>query len=400
MRAKRIIFASMALGSVVCHMAQDAPGLAAELINTPAYMADVTFEVLLPSASEPVVYDVTLQSAKPQESDSLSVCDYLIRWKARTSAEAIEGFSAYYDGNHYRYRNNRLQEYHAEANTGPFMPYGQGSQYTSGVHTTAQFADLLPQNIGMTITRMLNDSSYIFTFHPDTLVSGKRAIVLDGVKRGNGYDLMRYSYVFDKNTHLPVLSEFENSPGSISEQVVTVTYSPESKEKAVEISEDGLMATWPDVFEKFRESTFKSENLAGTLLPEFACQTLDSPDRYTHNLNEPFNTPLLLVMLDPEVSTTRQTIDDIRSAVDMAPMDLEVLWAFNSNRTDEIRNAVGRLRKGEQTLISANSLMRNCGITLFPTILIVDRASKIKDVVSGFNNETGLIVLQKAMLME
>lgn len=399
MRAKRIVFASMALGSVLSLIAQDAPELATELITVPQYMADATFEVLLPSASDPVIYDVTLQSAAPDATDSLSVCDYIIRWSARTSAEPLAGFSAYFSGNHFRYRNHRLQEYHADANVEPFMPYGPGSQYTNGVHTTAQFADMLPQNIGKAISRILNDSSYIYSFHPDTLVNGKKSIVLDGVKRGNGYDLMRFSYVFDKNTHLPVMSEFENSPGSISEQLVTVSYSPKSKNQPIEISEEGLLAQWPEVFERFRESTFKSENLAGTLLPEFSCQTLDTPVRYTHNPNEPLQSPIIIVMLDPEVSTTRQTIDDIRSAVDMAPMAMEVLWAFNTNRTDDIRDAIGRLRPGEHALVSANSLMRNCGITLFPTTIIVDKSSKIKDVVPGYNNETGLVVLQKAMLI-
>lgn len=400
MRAMRIAFVSMALAGAIGLMAQDAPGLAAELISTPLYMADATFEVLPPSASEPVVYDVTLQSAAPEEPDSLSVCDYLIRWSARTSAKPIEGFSAYFNGNHFRYRNNRLQEYHADANVEPFIPYGPGSQYTNGVHTTAQFADMLPQNIGLQLSRIINDPSYIYAFHPDTLVSGKKAVVVDGVKRGNGYDLMRFSYVFDKDTHLPVLSEFENSPGSISEQLVTVTYSPSSKADAVEISEEGLMDRWPEVFERFRESTFKSENLVGTPLPDFSCQKLDSPDRYTHNLNEPLQKPLIIVMLDPEVSTTPQTIEEIRKAVDMAPKELQVLWAFNSNRTDDIREAIGSLRPGEQALVSANSLMRNCGITLFPTTILVDRSSKITDVVPGFNNETGLVVLQKAMLIE
>lgn len=400
MRAKIIAFSAMALVCEPGVMAQDAFALANELMSVPEYIADATFEVLLPSASEPVVYDVTLQSATPEHPDSLSVCDYLIRWSARTSAEPVEGFSAYFSGNHFRYRNHRLQEYHADANVSPFMPYGPGSQYTNGVHTTAQFADMLPQNIGMTISRIISDSSYVYSFHPDTLISGKKAVVIDGVKRGNGYDLMNFSYVFDKDTHLPVLSEFENSPGSISEQVVTITYSPQSEADRVEISEEGLMDTWPDVFERFRESTFKSENLVNTPLPNFSCQTLDSPERFTHNLNERLQKPLIIVMLDPEVSTTRQTIEDIRKAVDMAPMDIQVLWAFNSNRSDDIHEALGQLRSGEQALVSANSLMRNCGITLFPTTLLVDRSSKIKDVVPGFNNETGLIVLQKAMLID
>lgn len=400
MRAKKIILASMALGSALGATPRGAADLVSSLTSIPEYQADATFEVLLPQAAEPVVYDVVLQSRLPERPDSLSPCDYLIRWSARTSAEPLEGFSAYFSGDHYRYRNARLQEYHAASNPLSFQPAGPGSQFTGGVHTSAQFADMLPQMIGNKIERILSDPSYIYSFHPDTIVSGRKAVVLDGVKRGDGYDLAQFTYVFDSETLLPVKSEFENSPGSISEQIVTVTYSPASSAAPVEISEAGLMSQWPEVFEKYRESTFKSENLAGALLPKFACRMLDSTERYTHNLNEPFSSPVVIVVIDPEVATARQTIDDFRDALDMSPMDVEVVWAFKSNREDDIRNLLGKVRPGETALVSAGSLIRECGVTMFPTTLIVDRSSKVRNVVPGFNKDTPLDVLQKVMLIK
>lgn len=400
MRAKRIIFAFMATGGFLCAMAQGAAEIAARLTGLPDYLSNAHFEVLLPQSADPVEYDVVLQShAAP--ADSLAPCSYVITWQTLTSAKPTEGFSAYYDGNHYRYRNHRLQEYHAEASTDAFMPTGAEYRSKSGVQATAQFADLLPQFLGQRIQDMMDDPSYVFAVHPDTLISGKHRTVIDGTKQTNGYEVMRYTYVFDKDTFLPIKTEIENSPGSISEQIVTITYSaPDVATQPMEITEEGLMERWPDVFERYRENTFRAENLVNTLLPTFACQTLDGSTRYTHNVNEHFSSPVILVALDPNVATTPQTIAAVREAVDMAPMELQVLWAFNSNRADDIAELVGPLRQSETALISANSLLRNCGITLYPTIILSDSSSKVTDVIPGFNKDTGLVVLQKTMLLK
>ncbi len=399
MRAKRTIFALLATGSSLCAMSQRAADIAATLTALPEYMADAHFEVLLPQAAEPVEYDIVLQS-EATPSDTLSPCNYVITWKTLTSAKPTEGFSAYYEGNHYRFRNHRLQEYHAQASTDAFMPTGPERRSKSGVQSTAQFADLLPQFLGQRIQEMTEDSSYVFKVHPDTLVGGKRRLVIDGAKRGNGYDVMLYTYIFDKETLHPVQSEIENSPGSISEQIVTVRYSEPTDATPMEISEEGLMERWPEVFERYRESTFRSENLVNTMLPTIACQTLDGATRYTHNVNEHFTSPVIIVALDPDVATTSRTIADVRQAVDIAPMELQVLWVFGSNRAEQIAEIVGELRPGENALISANSFLRNCGITLYPTIILADSSSKVTDVIPGFNNETGMIVLQKAMLLK
>lgn len=399
MKAKRIFFALLTVGSSLCSLAQQAAEIADKLMEMPEYMAAARFEVLLPQASEPVEYDVILQS-EATPSDTLSPCKYVIIWSTISAAEPTEGFSAYYDGNHYRYRNHRLQEYHATSSIDAFMPTGHEIRSKSGVQSTAQFADLLPQFIGQRLSEMSADSSYIFQVHPDTLIQGQRRLVIDGVKRGRGYDVMRFSYVFDKNTLHPVLTEIENSPGSISEQIVTISYRTASDAAPMDISEEGLMSRWPEVFELYRESTFRSENLVNTMLPSFACQKLDSPERYIHNVNEKFSSPVIIVALDPNVATTPQTISEIRQAVDMAPMELDVLWVFASNRAEEISGMLGTLRHGETALMSANSLLRNCGITMYPTIILVDSSSKVTDVIPGFNNETGMIVLQKAMLLK
>lgn len=397
MRATKIILASLAIGGSLSTSAQGAADLAGKLAKLSAYSSDATFEVLLPSAEDPIVYEINLQSEAPASTDSLAPCNYLIRWETNSSAGPVAGFSAYFDGNHYRYRNNRLQEYHSDANIDTFLPQGPGSKRL-GVQSTAQFADLIPQFLAGRILDIINDDSYIYTFTPDTLVNKHRSSVIEGVKRGDGYDVMRFCYVFDYDTSLPVSTEIESGLGSISEQIMNVNYHP-STLSPIAITEEGLMENWPEVFEKYRQSTFKAENLVNTPLPTFACQTLYSDERHAHHTGESLGAATLVVFLDPEVATLSDTMKGIREAVDMAPMEIAVIWAFNDNRSDDIAHAVGKMRDNEKTIISAGSLIRNCGITLYPTTLIVNRDGIVKDVLPGYNKDLSMIVLQKAALL-
>lgn len=396
MRTKLLI-ASLAIGGSLSVSAQGAADLSAFLAGLHEYAADASFEVLLPQAEDPVVYDIVLNS-KATPADTLSPFEYVISWKTQSPSGSTAGFSAYYDGNHYRFRNNRLLEYHASANVLPFEPQGPGS-YKRGVQSTAQFVDLLPQSLGQRIEEIITDSSYIYVFHPDTIVSGQKSIVIDGAKRGNGYDVALFSYVFDKATCLPASSEIISSPGSISEQTINVTYSKDASFTLSPISEESLIEAWPDVFEKFRESTFKAENLVGASLPTFSSQILGSSERMTHHHDQPLSRPAILVFLDPEVTSTQATINDIREAVETVPLDIDVIWVFPGNDSNAVSSLIGNQRTGETTLLSARGLVRDCGITLYPTVIIADRNATVKDVAPGYNKELSTVVLQKIMLL-
>lgn len=394
----KFLTAALAIGGSLSLSAQGAADLSTFLSNLDDYAADASFEVLLPQAEDPVVYDIVLNSITAP-GDSLSTCDYIISWKTQSPSGIMSGFSAYYDGNHYRYRNNRLQEYHASASLLPFMPQGPGSQ-NRGVHSTAQFVDLLPQSLGARIKEITVDSSYIYSFHPDTIISGQKAIVIDGAKRGNGYDVALFSYVFDKETLLPLSSEIISSPGSISEQTINVTYSPDATFKIKTVNEDALMEMWPDIFEKFRESTFKAENLVGTPIPPFSCQILGDSGRMSHHSDQRLEHPAVFVFLNPEVTTSQATVSAIRDAVDSAPLDIDIIWVLSGNDSDAAASLTGDNRQGETTLISARGFVRDCGVTLYPTIIIADRNAIVKDVTPGFNKDMSTVVLQKVMLLE
>ena len=99
--------------------------------------ANVRYEVLLPSAADPVAYDIELHYITAPNA-TLSPCDYLIDWTLPRGEKTSRGFNAYFDGNHFRYRDTKLQEYHSADDSMPFLT-GRG-----GVQRQAQFADLLP----------------------------------------------------------------------------------------------------------------------------------------------------------------------------------------------------------------------------------------------------------------
>lgn len=376
-------------------MAQGAGQLGLSLLHIGEYSGSAKFEALLPSAADPVVYDIELQSASP--ADSLAPCSYSIAWAAESPSGTLSGFSAYFDGHHYRFRNSKLQEYHLSENETAFFPAGPGSQ-AQGVQSRVQFADLLPQFLGAKIVEIASDSSYIYTYYPDKLIGGKRRIVVEGVKMSRGYETQRFTYVFDKESLLPVQIEQINSPGSISEQLVTVTYGPASQEP-VTLTEEGLMESWPDAFERFRQSTFRVENLVGEALPAFSCPVAGSADRYTHHVGEPLDAPTIIAALDPAVGTNAETVQALRRAVGQLPVRAEICWAFKTNKEDEATAAIGTIDPDERALLSANGLMRDAGITLFPTIIICSPDGKVAEVICGYNNAIEEIVIQKMALM-
>lgn len=359
------------------------------------YLANAHFEVLLPSAIDPVEYDALLQSSATP-ADTLSPCEYLIRWSAQTPSGPNAGFSAYFDGNLYRYRNARLQEYHAEDSPEPFAPNGNKA---AGVQSTTQFADLLPQYLAQKLRAMAADSSYKYVLHPDTTIGRRRAVAVDGVKYNNGYESQLFIYAFDFDTLDPIYIDITTSPGAISEQVITVTYTSEQPSKAVApLSEQALIDLWPDVFEKYRQSTFRAESLIGNFLPDFSCQKLGGSERLAHKRGDSLSRPALIVVLDPKVASAASTIAQVRAATDF--IDADVVWAFTTNHAGDIEEMLGaEARVGETALPSAGSLIRNCGVTLYPTIIMVSADGKVADVLSGHNQDVSSVVIQKAKLL-
>lgn len=353
------------------------------------YHGTVTYSVLLPQAEDPVVYNIDMRSTVV-EADTLAPCRYLIEWDMRPGEDAditSSGFSAYLHGSHYRYRDNRLQEYHMSWDSIPFI------MANGGVQCNAQFADVLPQFIGRELNRLMADTNFVHTWAADTLYNGRHAAVLAGRQMYRGYVSKEATYIFDPATMMPVAIELENNPGSISEQTVSIRFTGNGTDPFPIATEDDLMARYPDVFEKYRESNFRIENLPGTQLPTFSAPALGG-QRYAYNRGDRPGTPLVIAIVDATVANTPATIEAVRRAAATSPTAFDVIIAFVTSDAEQASEIAGKPRSGETILTGARSLARDCGVTACPTLLYVDSRGRVTDVTLGHSNTLTDTIIQ------
>ncbi|MDE6109240.1 MAG: hypothetical protein K2F72_03015, partial [Muribaculaceae bacterium] len=195
--------------------AEGPAGIAAGLSGATPYSATARYEVLLPQSEDPVEYTIALYSCAPAATDTLSPCDYLIDWSMNTPSGPSTGFSAYFDGHHYRLRDKRMQEYHYSDRPSSFAP---GGSVESGVQQQAQFASLLPAFIAREIERMAGNDRFTYAITPSR---DGTTVTLKGVERYNGVPGREFEYTFDAATSLPLKAEICYNPGHMSEQTVT-----------------------------------------------------------------------------------------------------------------------------------------------------------------------------------
>ena len=366
---------------------QRVPTLAeiAEIIeNKGCTKGQVEYEVYLPSAPNPVTYNITLESVGADD-DTLNVCEYLIDWKLPRKGGESTGFSAYYDGHHFRYRDLKLQEYHVADDPRPF----EGEK---GVQRQAQFTDLLAPHVAKKFREMAGDPAYSYTIRR----SGD-ALTVSGTQSVQGYEALQFDYTLDGMTMMPRKTDFVYNPASISEQNVTATYTWESNPECVELTEDLLRDRYPDVFAKYRKSNFHVRSLVGQTLPEITALTADR-GRYQRAKGDGFIAPTLFVFMDPKVGSARATVKSVREAVNGLPFQADVVYIFADNDTEEVYGLLGELDSNETALISGKSAIADCGITAYPTILFCDRQGMVKDIEIGANNNLADVVLQKTTL--
>lgn len=358
------------------------------LENAAVFAAEADYAVTLPQAQDDVVYKVHLASERAA-GDRLCEADYLIEWELPTPSGLAEGFLGYFAGHHYRYRDRRLQEYHFEWDSIPFLTRG------GGVQRNGQFVDLLPQELGATLRRMSGDSLVAMRFNPDTVVGGEHMAAFTVVQSVKGYTGRIMKILLDGRNGMPLLIDNEFNPGQISEQLVTVKYRypADGELPAVPKSEEELMARFPEVFEKFRESNYSIENLRGEPMPGFSLPT-PTGERYTREKGARFAAPTVIALVDPEAGFAAETLAALRRAAGEAPKATNLVMAFISGSPDRVEELTGPLEVGETVLLSARSLARDCGATAFPAIIIIGEDGKVANVILGFNNSLSADVIQ------
>ncbi len=390
-----ILLASALMASAHLSAATSLADIARALSATTFYADSCTYEVLLPSLPDPVTYSIALMQASAEPADTLAPASYLIDWRLPAPSGISQGFSAYTAGAHYRFRDSRLQEYHAEWDSAPFAPSGDVSR---GVQNLVQFADLLPAYLGEHFAAMAQDSSYIYKVSPDSIVSGERAAVVEGIRRINGYDAAEYTYILDPATFLPRKIELENNPGQLGEQSITIRYAATASAKALAINDSMLADRYPDAFGRYRGSSYSLENLPGKALPRFVAPTTTG-ERYLHEKGDPLAATTVYAFVDAGVGSTPSLVEEVRSAVDYLPFNVDIVWAFINHRADDIEAVMPSIRPGEHLLMNARGAATDCGVGAdTPVLIFVGTDGIVKDFLRGYNQDFRSLVIQKASL--
>ncbi len=368
------------------------------LENARCYNAEVKYQVLM-SLQNDVDYTIRLESTVAPD-DTILPASFLIDWTMPTPGGASTGFSAYFNGNVYLFRGDRLLEYHYPEDKNAFYPSGSAAGILQGVHRTMQFASLLPQFIGEELNSIIQNKEYTYKFTPDSVVSGKHYSVFNAQWIAHDEVLKEIEYRFNPQTGLPMYSEFENNPGALAEQTIVASYEYPlpGNSGCIELSEEMLIGKYPEVFEKFRESSYAIENLPGQKLPSFALATTTG-ERYTYRSGDGFRCPTVIALVDPRSTFARETIEAVRAGLDQVPYTIEIIWAFTGNNHDEIDELMPQCLPGEQALISAKSLARDTGASMFPVLIFTKPSGIVEDVTIGYNNNLTSDVIQKASIL-
>ena len=102
--------------------------------------------------------------------------------------------------------------------------------------------------------------------------------------------------------------------------------------------------------------------------------------------------------MDGDTGFTASTVKEVREAVNQLPFSAAIIWAFVDNHIDTISKIMetnGSDTGSETVLIGANAMARDCGVTAYPSFLVVDKNGIITDVTSGYNKNLTKNVIQK-----
>ncbi len=366
MRFRTLLFiASIAQGAAAATPSLD--DIAAALENMAGYAATVNYAVTLPQADDDIVYTVTLQ--QPADPDS-----YLIDWTVDSPSGPVHGFTAWFEGHFYDFRNRRLREHHADWDAA--APQGAREPQNS-----AQFSSLLPSRMA-TQLRALAGPGFSYRLTP----AAGNVLRLDAVRLSAGEPDAELSWTFDAATLRPREFAADYNPGAISAQQVMAVFT-DTVPSMGRLDEAALRLRYPDVFARCRESQFAIEQMRGASLPAFSLPLADGSGRLERQATQGFERPTLLVLFDPASTLAPRLAGEVREAVDRMPADVDVIWASTGKDRDAMAELLGPARRGETAVCAAAGLAADCGAATLPVTLACAPDGRIGSLIIGLNNQ-------------
>ncbi|MDE5811199.1 MAG: hypothetical protein K2H61_02695, partial [Muribaculaceae bacterium] len=360
--------------------------IAARVDSLTPYSASVDYIVTLPAAADDITYSINIFSLDTAADDPLGTPGYLIEWQLnadsdsgnRNNREINRGFTAYDRGNLYRYANGRLNEYHLPADSTVFTAGG-------GLHRMVQFAELLPTSIAAQLRQFATDPE---RYQSEISSSGQRinVKVSEIVK---GLTARNIAIAFDAADFQPQSMLIENNPGTIAEQTVSARYNRAATALPAALTEQALAERYPEEFGRRRAATLTVDQLKGEPLPAFSAPTVWG-GRYSYERGQALAAPTIIAVLgdcDPDsaaeiVNTLRSVNGAVNGTVNGAGGAINLIFTLRSNDIDTAEEIVGEARAGEETLISARSMIRDLGIRQFPTLIFVGRDGRVVNTVA------------------
>lgn len=198
--------------TLVSIIAAHFPKMLAETPNSgDTHSLHVHIVVTMPFSDVSSEYDADIYST-PSTNDTLSSCDFLIRWQADLySPRPQEGLTAYSDKQLYIYDNNYLRLIDSISH--------------SEVINSVKFAAFVPQILHQRMDDIVTDPTCIYLNRQDTIINGNNCHKIT-LRQGQDNDIWReYIYVFTIDRQSPVLYICRSNPNLANEYTTWARYS-------------------------------------------------------------------------------------------------------------------------------------------------------------------------------
>lgn len=348
--------------------------------------ATLEFQVSQPMTNEEVIY--YLQSICSRvENDTLSDFNYYIEVDSASHPISKGNFFTYFDGHYYDFSNERLREYHIGEGCAPFRPIAFRGRRTPGVHESGLFVGEIPLKQAEMLQSFLHDSCYQIEERPADPANGRMHDEIRA-KRYINDELVRTADIsFDPETGLPVRKEVENSPNKMSSQSVITLYHYPEKQPDIQpgfFTEARLLQDKKEIVSTYRTSNYHAEQMKGRNMQPFSLQELNKNQRFDSQSLQGKTT--VLAFVKSNISFCDSTVAELTRMNEMQPgqQQATVILLYSDKLPQQIDPEAEQQSSSSTTLYNAGDVALRYGVSVYPTLFVVDKKGQITDVQIGY----------------